>query len=70
MPKEHPDWRVVVPVKISSQEGAKPIWTPVGVGFNNSDKGKGMSISLRINLLSPEGEYVLFPNPKESEVPV
>lgn len=62
MAKKRPDWRVSVPTKIREREGEeKTFWTPVGVGFNNPDSGRGVSISLRLNLSSPGGEYVLFP---------
>lgn len=62
MTKKLPDWRISAPVKIGEKGGSeKSIWTPVGVGFNNGDHGGGASISLRLNLISPSGEYVLFP---------
>lgn len=68
MAKKRPDWKVSAPTKIREKEGEeKTFWTPVGVGFNNPDTGRGVSISLRLNLFSPVGEYVLFPFDKEAE---
>lgn len=62
MSKKLPDWRISAPIKIRDAGGTeKAIWTPVGVGFNNPDSGRGTSISLRLNLFSHAGEYVLFP---------
>ncbi|QQR81254.1 MAG: hypothetical protein IPJ69_03710 [Deltaproteobacteria bacterium] len=58
--KRKPDWNVSTPVKSEGQKG-KTYWTRCGVGFNNSDTGKGESISIRLKVQAASGDYVLFP---------